>query len=126
MCLYSRLYLLTKGDDRPQYRAIGGVLGLLIFIIPVLYAALFSLKLKEHGRLYLGDGVSAWDAIGAGLAHTMLGISWAAYVAIGAIALYVILLGYAILAKPMDLEGNSFDRCLYTRSGRGFCFAYSA
>lgn len=91
------LYLLTKGDDRPQYRAIGGVLGLLIFMIPVLYAALFSLKLKEHGRLYLGDGVSAWDAIGAGLAHTMLGISWAAYVAIGAIALYVILLGYAIL-----------------------------
>lgn len=55
------------------------------------------MKLKEHGRLYLGDGVSAWDAIGAGLAHTMLGISWAAYVAIGAIALYVILLGYAIL-----------------------------
>lgn len=86
------LYLLVKGDKSLRYRAMGVGLVIVLFVAPVLYAALFSMELKAHGMLYLGKGFSAWDAIGEGLVQTMLGLHWSKQVTIGSIVLYFFLL----------------------------------
>jgi len=89
------LYLLVKGDSSSMYRIKGVILSLALFAAPVLYAVLFTLELKEHGKLYLGTGVSAWDAIGAGLGHTMFFLSWSESFAIVSIGSYLLLAGYS-------------------------------
>lgn len=89
--------LLTQPKQPVSYMLKGFALGLILFLVPVFYAVIFTLELKNNGRLYLGDGFSAWEAMGGGLAYTMLRLSWSDYVVIGSIGCFFLVTTYSVI-----------------------------
>lgn len=62
--------------ERGQYGRMAMLMGALVLIhlFPVVYAIQFSMALKDGGRLFLGTGIPATEAIGSGLSRLMFNL----------------------------------------------------